>query len=105
MQTCPAGFHFWAGNDYVFDFGATWTDAHLWDYARSENLVVVTKDSDFRILALVQESPPKVVHIRFGNMKMRQFFTVMTECWREAAALLSRYRLIEVWPDRVVALS
>jgi predicted nuclease of predicted toxin-antitoxin system len=103
----PRWFSLWASSDYVFahEFAATWPDVQLWEYARSEKLVVVTKDADFRILALAEKSPPKLVHVRFGNMMMQEFFSVMTRRWPEVAALLPRYRLIEVWIDRVVAIS
>ena len=97
----------WATGDFIFahDFAATWSDAQLWEYARSEGLVIVTKDADFRILSLAGRSPPKLVHVRFGNMKMQQFFNAMTGRWPEVTALLPQYRFIEVWTDRVVAIS
>lgn len=103
----PRWFSLWASGDYIFahDFAAIWSDAQLWEYARSENLVMVTKDADFRIMALAETAPPKLVHVRLGNMKMQQFFKVMTQRWPEATALLSRSRLIDVWPDRVIAIS
>jgi len=103
----PRWFSLWASSDYLFahDFATTWSDAQLWEYARSENLVMVTKDADFRIMALMENSPPKLVHVRLGNMKMQQFFNVMTKRWPEVIALLSRSRQIDVWPDRVVAIS
>jgi predicted nuclease of predicted toxin-antitoxin system len=103
----PRWFSLWASNDYIFahDFAAVWADAHIWEYARSENLVMVTKDADFRIMALAENSPPKLVHVRLGNMKMQQFFNVMTKRWPEVVDLLPQSRLIEIWIDRVVALS
>jgi predicted nuclease of predicted toxin-antitoxin system len=103
----PRWFSLWSGADFLFahDFGATWTDQQLWEHARAENLVVVTKDADFRILALAEKAPPKLVHVRIGNVRMQQFFTIMTRRWPEVTALLPTNRLIEIWPDRVVALS
>lgn len=103
----PRWFSLWSKGDCVFahDFAATWPDARLWEYARSHGLVVVTKDGDFRIMSLAEKSPPKLVHVRFGNMKMQQFFEAMIDRWPEVVALLPTYRLIEVWTDRVGAIS
>ncbi len=103
----PRWFSLWATDDFIFahDFAATWADTQLWEYARTEGLVVVTKDADFQIMSHAEKSPPKLVHVRFGNMKMKQFFNAMTNRWPEVTALLPQYRLIEVWTDRVIAIS
>ncbi len=43
------------------------SDEGLRDYARHENFVIVTKDSDFSDLCILLGFPPKVVWIRRGN--------------------------------------
>ena len=103
----PRWFSPWEGSEYAFahDFASNWPDWRLWEYACSNHLVVVTKDADFRILALAGNSPAKVVHVRLGNLRMRQFFLAMTKRWPEVVELLKTHRLVEVWPDSVVALS
>ncbi|MCU0627175.1 MAG: DUF5615 family PIN-like protein [Gemmatimonadaceae bacterium] len=42
-------------------------DAVIWQHARRDNLMIVTKDDDFRQLAFVRGSPPKVIWTRLGN--------------------------------------
>jgi len=42
-------------------------DEETRDYARRENFVIVTKDSDFSDLCILLGFPPKVVWIRRGN--------------------------------------
>ena len=42
-------------------------DLTVWRYAARRGLMVVSKDSDFRRLALLREPPPKVVWVRVGN--------------------------------------
>lgn len=39
----------------------------VWLFARDNGYVLVTKDSDFADLALIQGVPPKVVWLRLGN--------------------------------------
>ena len=42
-------------------------DHPIWLYAKAKGLMVVSKDSDFRHLALLHGSPPKVLWLRIGN--------------------------------------
>jgi predicted nuclease of predicted toxin-antitoxin system len=42
-------------------------DRAVWEYARANNLVLVSKDADFGELGLLLGFPPKVVWIRRGN--------------------------------------
>lgn len=42
-------------------------DPEIWFYARTHDLVVVSKDEDFSELAILRGAPPKVVWLRLGN--------------------------------------
>src|SRR4051812_11115777 len=42
-------------------------DLTVWNYAAGRDLIVVSKDSDFRHLALVRGPSPKVIGVRVGN--------------------------------------
>ncbi len=42
-------------------------DLTIWHYAAGQGLMVVSKDSDFRHLALLRGPPPKVIWLRIGN--------------------------------------
>lgn len=56
---------------HVLDIGLeAASDQTIWDLARKENLVIVTKDEDFAQLADRQMSiPPQVLWIRLGNCR------------------------------------
>lgn len=43
------------------------TDREVWQYAKDNNFVIVTKDSDFYDFGLVLGSPPKVIWLQSGN--------------------------------------
>jgi type I restriction enzyme, S subunit len=49
------------------------TDTEIWQYAKERNLVIVTKDADFSDRLMLDSAPPTVVHLRFGNMRKREF--------------------------------
>lgn len=53
---------------HVRDVGlASADDAAVWEFARSNGLMIVTKDADFHQRSFVLGSPPRVVWIRRGN--------------------------------------
>lgn len=45
------------------------TDKEVWEYARREGFVIVTKDADFGDLCMLMGFPPKVIWIRRGNCR------------------------------------
>jgi len=42
-------------------------DTQVWEYARSNDYAIVSKDSDFHQRSLLLGFPPKVVWVRLGN--------------------------------------
>ncbi len=46
---------------------STANDWEIWEYARRENLIIVTKDVDFHQRSFLLGFPPKVVWLRLGN--------------------------------------
>lgn len=99
----PYFFFLWRGSDFlhVKDIDDTWSDAQVWDFARREDLIIVTKDADFSARAILEPPPPRVIHIRRGNMKMRPFHTRITQLWPDICELSGQYRLVNVFEDRL----
>lgn len=62
----PASLH-------VRDVGMKATDdPTVWDYAKENDFMIVSKDADMHDLSLVFGNPPKVVWLRLGNCSTRQ---------------------------------
>ncbi len=64
----PYYFSLWKTNEYQ----------HIFDIND-----IITKDADFSNRILFRNPPPKVIHIRFGNLRMKVFFERITQCWDE----------------------
>lgn len=53
---------------HVSDLGlASASDEEVWEVARNEGCLIVTKDSDFVDLQVLRGFPPKVLWFRLGN--------------------------------------
>lgn len=91
----------WAGISaiHVTDLGVRKTDTEIWDHAKAQGLVIVTKDTDFYDRILLEGEPPKVVWIRTGNMRRKQFETMISNVWKDVEEYLCNHALIEVYED------
>ncbi len=43
------------------------TDTVIWNYAKQNSFIIVSKDNDFRQRAFVHGAPPKVIWLDVGN--------------------------------------
>jgi len=99
----PYYFSLWNNLDciHVHDLNETWTDEVIWNYAEENNLTIVTKDSDFSDKIILSEPPPRVIHIRTGNMKLKVFYNFLTKIWDDTCEMSNEYKLVNVYLDRV----
>lgn len=78
-------------------------DTEIWQYAKDKKLVIVTKDADFSDRLMLDFSPPKVVHLRVGNIRKREFHQFLARIWPEVEALVIEHKLVNVYLDRIEA--
>ena len=52
-------------------------DLQIWDYAKQNDLTVVTKDMDFYELALSRGISPKIFWLRCGNVNNRYLLALL----------------------------
>ena len=103
----PYYFSLWHGEAFThqLDINDEWTDEHIWDYAIEQDLIIVTKDADFSHRIILHAPPPKVIHIRVGNMRMKEFYGTLNTHWKEATSLIEDNKLVSIYKDRVEAIS
>ena len=80
------------------------TDTEVWEYARQQNLVILTKDADFFNRIIVSEPPPKVVHLKVANMRKSEFQHFLTQTWPKIEYLLQKHKLVKVYNDHLVGI-
>lgn len=86
------------------DLGASLSDTSLWDFARQEEFVIVTKDADFSNRIMLTNPPPWIIHLRIGNIRKREFHLFLSSIWNQLEALLPVHKLILVYLDRIEAI-
>ena len=74
-------------------------DSEIWEYARSSECLIVTKDADFGEFSIVWGVPPKVIWIQRGNCSTNDIEAILRQnheliqsfCLDGAAAILTLY--------------
>jgi predicted nuclease of predicted toxin-antitoxin system len=99
----PYYFSVWNGPDFVHakDLDDQWSDSEIWRYALEHDLTIVTKDADFSDRVMVTDPPPRVIHVKLGNLRMRDFHRAISAVWPEACELSRSCRLVRIFTDRI----
>jgi len=99
----PYYFSLWRREEYqhVIDIDPNMKDSEIWKYARENNLIIVTKDADFSDLVLLNNPPPRVIHIKLGNMKMKAFHSAIDTIWDKVLLMSQEYKLVRVYHNKI----
>ena len=89
---------------HVLDLGSRLTDTELWTYAKDNDLTIVTKDSDFSHRIVLAEPPPRVIHVRVGNLRHRDFITWLNGIWPDLESAIATHKLLNAYRDRIEAV-
>jgi predicted nuclease of predicted toxin-antitoxin system len=54
-------------------------DGVIWEYAKANGFVIVSKDSDFHQRSLLYGHPPKFVYLRIGNSPTTQIVQILRD--------------------------
>jgi predicted nuclease of predicted toxin-antitoxin system len=88
---------------HVSTLGNSPSDSQIWQYAKDKELVIVTKDVDFSDRLMLDLFPPKVVHLRFGNIRKSLFRSFLASVWTQVEELVTDHKLINIYLDRIEA--
>jgi predicted nuclease of predicted toxin-antitoxin system len=89
---------------HALDVGSRPTDSQLWAHAQQNDLAIVTKDADFSQRIVLGLPPPRVVHLRVGNMRGRDFAAWLERIWPQIESTIATHKLVNVYRDRIEAV-
>lgn len=99
----PYYFKLWNTSDYIhqIDIDPRAKDKEIWIYAKERKQTLITKDSDFSSRILFSSPPPKVIHIKLGNMNMKDFHHIINKCWLNVLEMSETHKLVNVYKDKI----
>ncbi len=102
----PYYFELWNNPDFIHvkDLNDSWSDEVIWQYALDNNLTIITKDADFSTKVLFKGAPPKVIHLKFGNLRIKEFHNLISKIWIDIEVLIEDNSLINVYFDRIESI-
>jgi predicted nuclease of predicted toxin-antitoxin system len=89
---------------HALDLGYRLTDSQIWTHAEQHDLVIVTKDADFSQRMVLNTPPPRIVHLRVGNMRRRDFAEWLERVWPRIEFTVSTHKLVNTYLDRIEAM-
>ena len=63
------------------------SDTEVWEYARTNGYIIVSKDSDFHQRSLLHGYPPKVIWVKLGNCSTQ----AVEQLLRDHASVISEF--------------
>jgi predicted nuclease of predicted toxin-antitoxin system len=102
----PYSISSWKNSRFVhlLDLNEEWSDSEVWQHAKQNQLTIITKDSDFSHRMMVSTPPPKVIHFRIGNMRLRELQAFINQHWSEIETLSKDHKLVIVYADLIEAI-
>lgn len=102
-ENLPFKIAVWKGEEFEYVSASfhSESDSALWEYAKSNDLTIITKDSDFSYRILTTSPPPKVIHIKIGNMRLKDLNALIEKEWVKIQQLSETHKLVNVFDDRL----
>ncbi len=74
------------------------SDYEIWEYARNNNFVIVTHDSDFYDLSLLKGSPPQIIWLKIANTSNQGIANLLIDNEKKIYSLLeAKEKCIEIY--------
>lgn len=102
----PRRLSIWMSEEFewVVDHDDTWTDSQVWEYARENDLIIVTKDTDFSDRIMLSVPPPRVIHLKIGNLRISELREFLVRVWPTVAQSSQQHKLLLVGSETITGI-
>lgn len=87
--------------EFVIDYDARWSDTEIWNYAISNNLIILTKDTDFLNKCLLSDIKAKVVYFDLGPFKLNELHLYFSDNWETIIKAIQDNTLVVAAPKSI----
>lgn len=103
----PKQFSFFNKRNFthIVDINSKMTDEEIWDYAMSEDKVIITKDTDFYERSISSLKKPKVIFLQLGNITLKELHHFFDLHWPTIIKQLENADLVIVNKEKIKILN
>ena len=103
----PKYFSFFNDNRFLFvsDINLEMSDTEIWEYALENELVILTKDTDFYNRFLVSTTAPKIIYFQLGNCSLKQLHQYFNTNWVKIESEIENSKLIIAKENHIECIS
>ncbi|MDQ2720823.1 MAG: DUF5615 family PIN-like protein [Bacteroidota bacterium] len=105
-ENLPDCLNAWSSDDFfhVTKITKSTPDKEIWKYALENDLIIITKDSDFHERILYRDPPPKVILFKIGNISTPYLEEFLSRYWNEIEEQINLVKLVVVFRDKIEGL-
>lgn len=105
-ENLPDCLEVWSSGDFlhVTKISESLSDKIIWEFARKDNLIILTKGSDFHERILYRQPPPKVILFRLGNTSIPYLEDFLSIHWNEISEQNNLAKLVVVFREKIEGL-
>ena len=102
-ENLPDYLNAWSSEEFLHVTKITKSipDKEIWKYACDNDLIIVTKDSDFHERILYRAPPPKVILFKLGNTSIPYLEEFLSRYWKEIENQINSVKLVIVYRDKI----
>lgn len=71
-------------------------DLEIWEYAKENNYTIVTFDSDFYDISLINSHSPKIIWIRTGNLTTNEIANLLIDNKNKISSFVNELEYSEI---------
>jgi predicted nuclease of predicted toxin-antitoxin system len=86
---------------HAVDINDEMTDKQLWEYAIFNDLVILTKDSDFYNRSVTSRVKPRVIYFQLGNTTLKEMHKYFEKNWLLILNSIQSNYLVIAYPDSI----
>ena len=105
-ENLPDNLTIWSSKDFlhVTKIDSALQDSTIWELAQKNNLIILTKDTDFHDRILYRTPPPKVILFKLGNRSVSFLQKFLKPHWEKIEKEIQSSKLVIVYIDKIEGL-
>ncbi|MCU0389377.1 MAG: DUF5615 family PIN-like protein [Chitinophagaceae bacterium] len=86
---------------YVYNWNENASDSEIWNYALENDLIIITRDSDFYYRYITSKHFPKVIFLQLQQLSKQGIKDFFSKNWIEISLLIEKADMLIVDLERI----